>query len=155
MINKNLIQYDKKYRFFFLEEKSDISSHPVANYYMKPSDLSINVIISLKWADWAYNFFKLISENLLELEDDYRLENLISNSIHSNSELLLNEHEHELYMDDELINDYDSFKNIINGDYSIELFEANSKIHFKLKVNLREYFILENFAFPTLAVLDK
>jgi len=95
----------------------------------------------------------LISENLLELEDDYRLENLISNSIHSNSELLLNEHEHELYMDDELINDYDSFKNIINGDYSIELFEANSKIHFKLKVNLREYFILENFAFPTLAVL--
>jgi hypothetical protein len=46
---KKLIKLNKKYEFCFLEDKSIKIIHPVADYYMKLDDLSVNLLISFKW----------------------------------------------------------------------------------------------------------
>ena len=45
---EKIIEFDNKFEFAFLEDNIKIK-HPVSNYYLKLSDLSINLFISLKW----------------------------------------------------------------------------------------------------------
>jgi len=42
-----IIPLNNKYEFVFTEEKLNIK-HPVSDYYLKISDLSVNLLISLK-----------------------------------------------------------------------------------------------------------
>jgi len=42
-----IIPLNAKYEFVFTEDKLNVK-HPVSNYYLKISDLSINLLISLK-----------------------------------------------------------------------------------------------------------
>ena len=58
-----IIPLDKTYEFVFVEDKVNIQ-HPVSNYYMKLDDLSINLVINLKWINWGYYFLTSIKEEL-------------------------------------------------------------------------------------------
>ena len=43
-----IIEHDKNYEFAFVEDLNHIVPHPVANYYLKINDLSVNLLINLK-----------------------------------------------------------------------------------------------------------
>jgi len=51
MKNK-IIPFDNTYEFVFLEEPDSKNTHPVSDYFLKLNDLSINLLINLKWIMW-------------------------------------------------------------------------------------------------------
>lgn len=143
-IIKHIIPYNQKYSFVFVEEKLDVK-HPVSDYYLKLSDSSINLLISLKWVEWGYVFFKNISDNLQSLEN-FQWNDLIDNSINKKIDIVDNNH--LLVLDDKIIYNDDDFYNLLKNEYSLKVYDSNTKIHLKLKINLREYLILNNVLFP-------
>jgi hypothetical protein len=66
----------------------------------------------------------------------------------------MEEKEKIIVIDDEEVRNFDEFNKILNDFYLNEkyfrIFDDNSKIHLKLKLNLREYLIISNLLFPTL-----
>lgn len=83
--------------------------------------------------------------------EDYRLNDIISKSIQN-----VNQNEERkkvILIDDVIIYNETDFNNIIENFYSHEvlgkLFSDNTKIHIKLKLNLREYLIITNLLYPT------
>jgi hypothetical protein len=54
-IMSKIIPLDKTYEFVFVEDEVNIQ-HPVSKYYMKLDDLSINLVINLKWINWGIIF---------------------------------------------------------------------------------------------------
>lgn len=148
--NKHIVKYDKTFKFFFVDEAHYKLSHPVSDYYLNPIDISVNVNISLKWAEWAYVFFYEISKEISVLGEEYKYENLISGSIQDKMTLGSKEEEHIILIDNLEIKNESDFVNTINNVYSSEIFTENTKLNFKLKINLREYHILSGFLFPTL-----
>jgi len=77
---KDLIPFDKRYDFGFLEERNEIGEHPVSHHYLKLDDLSINILISKKWILWGYEFFKQM-KNELDTLNEKEINNTILNSI--------------------------------------------------------------------------
>ena len=77
-----IIPLDPIYTFALLEDKNDCLNTPLSNYYLKLDDLSINLIISLKWVLWGYKFMSDLSKELDELEN-YDLFDIIEKSIQS------------------------------------------------------------------------
>jgi hypothetical protein len=79
------------------------------------------------------------------------MEYIISNAITE----MKNENENEktITIDDCKIKNIDEFEKILKEIYLNanwpELFNENTKVHIKLKINLREYLILTNMLFPT------
>ena len=65
-----IIPFDSRYEFTFLEEYDKDLVHPVSNYYTKLDDLSINLLISLKWINWGYVFLRSLKN---ELGEEYEL----------------------------------------------------------------------------------
>lgn len=63
-----IIPLDPMFSFALVEDKTTLFAHPCSKYYLKPSALSINLFISLKWALWGFNFLGSIPLNLLELK---------------------------------------------------------------------------------------
>ena len=61
---KKIIQLEKKYEFVFLDQNEIKIDHPVSDYFFKLNDLSINLIISLKWILWGYFFLNSISKEI-------------------------------------------------------------------------------------------
>lgn len=57
-------------------------------------------------------------------------------------------------MDNDVLTDYGSLISTIKGNYNEEWFDANTKVHFKLKLNLREYFIISNLLFPAFLEME-
>lgn len=145
-----IIPLDKTYEFVFVEDEVNIQ-HPVSKYYMKLNDLSINLVINLKWINWGYYFLTSIKEELGKLDSGYDIKNLFENTIQDIVEM--QENDKIISIDDAIIKDsseFDDFvKEYVAGDLS-EFFNENTKIHMKMRINLREYLIITNRLYPTL-----
>lgn len=144
------IPFDTDYKFVFLEEKVDIA-HPVSNYFLKINDLSINLLISLKWILWGHEFLFAISKEIKA--EQYTMNDLIDASIQSPIHIS-EEKEHVILIDDQIIQNMRETKNLINNFYSMNIFDENTKIHMKLKINLREYLIISEVLYPTFIKWD-
>lgn len=143
-----IIPFDDKYEFEFLEEYEKNPKHPVSNYYLKLDDLSINLLISLKWIKWGYFFFKSIKNELDNLDNDFKIEKITETSIQKLKE---EKKEKILIIDNkEIQNDYEFEKNLNEFYLDNDCFDKNTKIHLKLKLNLSEYLIISNMLYPTL-----
>jgi hypothetical protein len=87
-----------------------------------------------------------------ELKNDmynYQINEVITNSLQTNIETIA-EKSHIIIIDDKEIKNEDELQEIISKFYNIEIFDENTKIHIKLKINLREYLIISNMLFPAL-----
>ena len=94
-----------------------------------------------------------LSENLDKLKEGYELESIISNSIQIKKYTIHEESKKIITIDNEIINEK-SLSEIINyyidDDFS-KLFDDNTKIHLKLKINLREFLIISHDLFPNIS----
>ncbi len=145
-----IIPYDKNYKFCFLERGllDTGDKHPVDNYYLKLDDLSINLLITLKWIEWGYVFFKELSDNLDNIKDDFKIEYILNKSIGVIE--IKKEDKKILIIDDIEIKDYDDFKKKMKEFYiDFPLIEKNDKVHIKLKMNIREFLIISQILKPT------
>lgn len=125
----------------------------MSKYFLKLNDLSINLLISLKWIKWGYFFLSSISKELVDIKEEYSLESLIPNSIHPEI-INLAEKNHIILIDNNLIENKEDLNNLIKNFYISEIFDENTKIHLKLKLNLREYLIISNILFPVLVKFE-
>ena len=145
-----IIPLDRTYEFVFVEDEVNIQ-HPVSKYYMKLNDLSINLVINLKWINWGYYFLTSIKEELDVLGSEYDIKTLLSNTIQNFDNM--EENEKIISINDVIIKnnlEFESFiKEQIDGDLA-EFFNENTKIQMKMKMNLREYLIITNILYPTL-----
>lgn len=144
-----LIPFNEEYEFAFIEHPEFLIPHPASNYFLKLNDTSVNLLISLKWVYWGFTFLDSLSKNLNDLEDynSDLLENIIDLSITkiNNCEeggkiLLIDDHE--------ILNKTDLDLRL-NSFYLNSFFSENSKIHLKLKINLREFLIISHLMYPT------
>jgi hypothetical protein len=149
-IMNKIIPLDETYEFVFVEDGVNIQ-HPVSNYYMRLNDLSINLVINFKWIKWGYYFLTSIKEELDVLGSEYDVKSLLSNTIQDFGDM--KENEKIISIDDVIIKNNLEFigfiKKQIDGDL-VEFFNENTKIHMKMKINLREYLIMTNVLYPTL-----
>jgi len=154
-IMNKIIPLDKTYEFVFVEDEVNIQ-HPVSKYYMKLNDLSINLVINLKWINWGYYFLTSIKEELDVLGSGYDIKTLLANTIQSFDNI--KENEKIISVDDVVIRnnlEFEGFiKEHVDGDLA-EFFNENTKIHMKMKMNLREYLIITNILYPTLIKWEK
>lgn len=142
--NKNLIPFDERYEFAFCDFSVENCSHPVNNFYYKLDDLSINLNNSLKWAIWSYLFLINIPKELNDLEETFLIQKSINSPI-----LFPIKKKQILLLDDSLINDENEFINLMNTNYNDTCFDKNSKVHFKLKLNLDEFLRLNFEIIPS------
>ncbi len=142
------IPYDEKYKFLFLEDSAIKFMHPASNYYLKLDDLSVNILISLKWILWGHRFLSFLSNNLESLEN-HEMFQIIRESTQSIKNI--KKEKHKLLIDDFVIKNINDLNQIIEIFYKYEIFDENTKIHMKLKINLNEYLVISNMLFPTLA----
>lgn len=146
---KKIIQLEKKYEFVFLDQNEIKIDHPVSDYFFKLNDLSINLIISLKWILWGYFFLNSISKEIKNPTYNYESEKILTKIIQKNYNLG-EEVEHLLLIDNEEIKSFEKLEERIKNFYNNAIFDENTRIHLKLKLNLREYLILNHLLFPTL-----
>jgi hypothetical protein len=59
-----------------------------------------------------------------------------------------------LFVDDLKIENVDAFIFEIDNEYNKPFYSANSVVHFKLKINLIEYVLLQNSLFPRLGFTE-
>ena len=82
---------------------------------------------------------------------EYDVKSLLSNTIQDFDDM--KENEKIISIDDVIIKNNLEFIGFINkqidGDLA-EFFNENTKIHMKMKINLREYLIMTNVLYPTL-----
>ena len=148
--NNKYIPIDPSYKFVFSEEYEK-NKHPVSNYFLKINDLSINLIINLKWIFWGYFFISSISENLNN--ENLECEDIINTNIQKNIFNNIKKEKHEILIDNNIINNKKDLDNLIDILYNEEYFSKNTKIHIKLKLNIDEFLIISNYLFPTLVKL--
>jgi len=81
-----------------------------------------------------------------KLDSGYDIKNLFENTIQVIVEM--QENDKIISIDDS--SEFDDFvKEYVAGDLS-EFFNENTKIHMKMRINLREYLIITNRLYPTL-----
>lgn len=144
-----IIPLDPRYEFAFLEDEIKFA-HPLSDYYLKLDDLSINLYISLKWINWGYYFLTSISNGLDEIREDHKIKDIISKGIQNLEEI--EEFSKIILIDDKEVNKGEldiTIREYTDGILG-EFFHENTKIHMKLKINLREYLIISNMLYPTL-----
>jgi hypothetical protein len=101
-----------------------------------------------------------ISKKFIEMREnnDYELNYLISESIHKLVSIKYNNENHILTVDDHLIKDSLDLENLIDNIYRNKdfnaIFDENTKIHLKLKINLNEYLALNSLIYPTFIKWD-
>jgi hypothetical protein len=139
--NKKLIRLDPTFQFGFLDSDNNIykHEHPAMGYYLKTNDVSINLVISLKWALWGYYFFQEISD-AFPFYDKYLI---FTENIQNGICIDDTKKKHQLILDDKVINK-ETFVALMETVYNGLIFDENSKIHFKLKINLDEFLLLSN-----------
>lgn len=144
-----IIEHDKNYEFAFVEDLNHIVPHPVANYYLKINDLSVNLLINLKWIKWGFFFLNELSK-ALNNEDmkDIKLNDLIDESIQKIKNI--EDKNHILLLDDYIINSEKELFLQLTTIYSYPIFTENTLIHFKLKINLADFLIISHLYYPTL-----
>ena len=93
-----------------------------------------------------------ISSNLDILKQEYKTSEIVSKGIHALKED--DEREKEIIIDDIKISSENEFEDILKNQYNCKIlgkvFNENTKVHLKLKLNLREYLIITNVLYPTL-----
>lgn len=149
-----IIDFDNSYEFVFLDDSTIKIMHPVSEYYLKLNDTSVNILISLKWLKWSYVFMTLLSKNLDNLDNDYNFPSLINKSIQVDMFDNIPTIPHILIIDNNIIDSLESLDNLINNLYNQPIFDENTKIHVKLKINLIDYLIISNCLFPTFIKYD-
>jgi hypothetical protein len=154
IIRNKLIPLNSLYDFTFSEEREK-NTHPVSNYFLKLNDLSINLLISLKWIRWGYFFFSSLSENLNGLDDTYSIKSLVLNSIQGAEINEIKKVGHIMLIDNNIVDSTSSLEKLIDDLYSSEVFDENSRIHLKLKINLDEYLTISNYLHPTLVKFER
>ena len=147
-----LIPFDKRYKFALVEEAVMGSPNPVAGYFLKLKDLSVNLVVSLRWVLWAYVFLSSLSKELSSLDSEYKWENLISESL--NTGLNAHERTHILSLDGEEVTSEEGLLKLLET-YKKGIFDENSKVQITLRINLREYLIISNVLYPVLVKLKK
>lgn len=125
-----------------MEDKEYCSCHPADNYYFKLDDLSINLILSLKWSLYAYFFFKSISKNIVNIETEYYL----PTSVNSIAEKI----NHKIFLDDSLVNETEDFLSTLKKEYEDDFFNENTQIRLKLNLDLKSFLLLQNTHIPAL-----
>lgn len=154
--NNKIIIFDTSYVFALVEEPDKEPSSPISDYYLKVSDLSVNLFITLKWIHWGYIFLKSLSEELKNLEDDYSLENLLSGGIQESKIFKFEKMDHILMIDDVVISDNVDFYKLVNESiYNESIVSENDKVHLKLKINLGEFVVISQVLFPTFLKFEK
>ena len=152
MIKNEIIELDERFEFCFVEDLDMKQMSPVSNYYTKLDDLSINLLISTKWLKWGFFFLTSLCEELDKISDEYVIDQIISESIHSKENLKIIENKKILILDDDIVDN-------INFKDKLEIYKTfpdkNTKAHFKLKLNLREYLIITNMLYPNLIKIVK
>ncbi len=73
---------------------------------------------------------------------------IIDNSIQKISNI--DEKEHVLLIDNVSIKNKEELMDLVNNFYCMDIFNVNTKVHLKLKINLREYLLISNLYYPTL-----
>lgn len=146
--NKKLIKVTSNWDFSYVEENIEIDS-PVKSYYFKYNDLSINLALRFKWSLYGYFFFNSIIETLDDpiYTDDITLEGSIESNFTCNKKKIF-------LIDDFEINNFENFKLIFENEYNNEYYDANSMIRFKIKLNIKEFIILQNVLFPRLVQIE-
>ena len=153
IMSKKFIPFDKNYEFTFIEVEDKIKiMHPVSNYFLKLTDLSVNLLISLKWVLWGHEFLFSISNEIKIM--NYSMTELIDNSIQL-QDMNMEEKQHVILIDDQKIQNWDDTFYLIENFYNNDIFNENTKIHMKLKLNLREYLIIAEVLYPTFIKWDK
>ncbi len=157
MLKLEIIEFDKKYEFFFLEDFETKIYHPVSDFKYELKDLSVNLLINLKWIKWGYAFFSQLYFNLNKLEEEIDLKELITDSIHKS--IKIEKKEKVLLLDDVELKTNQDFENCLQNYYLNRnfknLFNENTEVHFKLKLNLNEYLALTNILNPTFVKFSK
>lgn len=149
ILSSKFIPFDDNYEFFYDYERG-LNLSPVSNYFFIVHDLSINLHINLKWLYWGYNFFKLLDENIDNLEEFDRFDKITEDSIQGCIDLKNEKKERKLYFDGMLVKDVNDLNNIIKEYYLLDIFDENTIISVKLKLNFDEYFIISNVCYPQL-----
>jgi hypothetical protein len=108
---EKIIKFNNDYKFFFLEDKSIKFKHPVDNYYLQIYDLSVNLLISLKWIEWGYFFLSTISTELKSNKDQYIWSLIIPKSINKN--ISIKESNHILTIDDNKVESKKNFEDLL------------------------------------------
>jgi len=146
--NKNLIKISNRWDFAYLEDNVEIKS-PVDFYYFKWNDLSINIIIKFKWSLYAYFFFNSILETLNDSNyiDGISFAESIGGDFTSNQNKIF-------LIDDFEIKKFEDFKEIIEKEYTKSYYSENSTLRFKIKLNVKEFIILQNALYPRLIELE-
>lgn len=85
----------------------------------------------------------------MEKENCYK--KLIEKSI---NKLNFERKKHILLIDDHEILNENDFINLLQNFYTKKIFEENTKIHIKLKINLDEFLVLNNMLKPTLSLYE-
>lgn len=147
-LSDKFIKFDNSYLFCLSEYSDMISNHPASDYYLKLYDVSINIHICIKWLSWALEFFYKISESLQSLEDSYSTNNIFENSIQCEV-LKKEEFPHILYLDGSDITNKSECLKIVKETYINKAFTENTKVHLKLKINIREFLIISHMLFPS------
>ena len=143
----NYIHLDRsKYLFFLSEEKSE---HPLDDYYFKTYDLSINSLINLKWIYWGFFFYSSLKDTLENelIDPEFKFKSYVSSSIQTNFEF--SKKKNVLFIDNTEINSEENFKDYIKKYDNFPLNE-NIKIHFKLKLNIDEFIMLNTYLHPVI-----
>lgn len=152
----NIIPFDNRYQFTFIEKQDIVENkikHPVSNYYLKLNDLSINLLISLKWIEWGYIFFTSLKNELYEQNPYDNITQLINNSIQNLNNYTLVEEKMILLIDNQNIKSSEDFKEILNNFYVKPVFDENTKIHLKLKLNLKDYILISEILKPIFIII--
>jgi len=150
-IVKIIIPFNSRYQFTFIEKQDIVETnikHPVSNYYLKLNDLSINLLISLKWIEWGYIFFTSLKHELHEQNPYDNITQLIDNSIQNLNNLTLAEEKMALLIDNQNIKSSEEFTKMLNEFYVKPLFDENTKVHLKLKLNLKDYLLISEILKP-------
>jgi hypothetical protein len=146
IINTKLIPIDETYYMGLADFLAGKLLHPLNDFYYKADDLSMNIYGSLKWSLWGYKFLKNISTDLKNHNESFQKIGQSANPIPSSINSPINYpvwKEPQLLLDNKLIANDELFINLMNNNYNQPYFDSNSKVHFKLKVNLTDFITLQ------------
>lgn len=137
--------------FAYVDHESYKQPHPASEYFFQLNDISINLSISLKWALFGYYFLKSISNTI---EDIKKSTSNLQNTLlqNKNTQIFYEDYKnHEIFIDDIFLKSDDDIIEELNKRYTDNtLYNENSKIFLKLKLNMEDYILLQNIFIPTL-----
>ena len=98
---------------------------------------------------------KSICKELDVIKEEYRLEKIILKGIQDFKKIKINEYKKIIIVDERIIENDKDFEDVLKNIYMKKIFNENTKIHIKLKVNLSEYLLINNYFFPTFIKIKK